>query len=222
MNANAPKRRPRSLADQVYDYLRTAILTGDIAQGEKVVELEIAATMGTSQGPVREALQRLSMEGLVERHARSATYVIQLSFDEMVELFTVRGVIEGLAIRHTVKQIDDAKIGVLNHLLEQMRAAAANDDMAQLVAYDLQFHHYLCEWSGRMGLLRAWLPLYNQIQLFVTQTHKQYFSSLMSIADTHDVIIETLKTGDPDASESVIKDHVMMIWSFIQSDKASI
>ena len=219
MNANVPRRRPRSLADQVYEYLRRAILTGEIGQGEKVVELEVAATMGTSQGPVREALQRLSMEGLVERHARSATYVIQLSFDEMVELFTVRGVIEGLAIRQTVKQMDDEKIAILNALLGQMRAAANNDDMAQLVTHDLQFHHYLCEWSGRMGLLRAWLPLYNQIQLFVTQTHKEYFSSLMSIADTHEVIIETLKTGDPDTAESVIKDHVMLIWSFIQADK---
>ncbi len=216
MPAKLPKRKPRSLADQVYEYLRGAILMGDITQGEKIVELDIADQMGTSQGPVREALQRLSMEGLVERHARSATYVIELGQDEMYELFTVRGMIEGLAIRQTVKHIDDSKIALLSGLLAQMREAAEQDNMVQLVTHDLEFHRYLCEWSGRSGLIRAWLPLYNQIQLFVAQTHKKYFSTLMDIAETHQIIIDTLKQKETATAEAVIKDHVMLIWSLIE------
>ena len=79
-----------SLPDQVYDYLRTAIICAELPPGEKLVELEIAAQMGTSQGPVREALQRLEHDGLVERRARSATFVTSISIDEMYELFSVR------------------------------------------------------------------------------------------------------------------------------------
>src|ERR1041385_1952555 len=88
-----------SLSNQVYDYLRTAIICADLPPGAKLVELDIAAQMGTSQGPVREALQRLERDGLVERQARSATYVSRISIDEMYELFSVRTVIEGYAIR---------------------------------------------------------------------------------------------------------------------------
>src|SRR5215470_19708501 len=86
-----------SLSDQVYEHLRLAIIHTDLVPGEKLVELEIAAQMGTSQGPVREALQRLERDGLVERRARSATFVTSISPDEMYELFSIRSVIEGFA-----------------------------------------------------------------------------------------------------------------------------
>src|SRR5215470_12665444 len=86
-----------SLPDQVYEHLRRAIISAELPPGEKLIELEIAAQMGTSQGPVREALQRLERDGLVERRARSATFVTSISPDEMYELFSIRSVIEGFA-----------------------------------------------------------------------------------------------------------------------------
>src|SRR3954453_21086728 len=94
-----------SLPDQVYEHLRRAIVTAQLKPGEKLVELEIAAQMGTSQGPVREALQRLERDGLFERQARIATYVSSISMDEMYELFSVRSVIEGFAIRRAAQKI---------------------------------------------------------------------------------------------------------------------
>lgn len=206
---------PTSLADQVYVYLRTAILKGEIAQGEKIVELEIASAMGTSQGPVREALQRLQMEGIVVRQARSATFVIELDRSEIHELFMVRSMIEGLAIRQTVTQLDDNKLEILQSLTDTMQEAGKADDMVSLVTADMQFHRCLCEWSQRDGLLRAWLPLFSQIQLFVAQTHKTYFPDLLELADTHQIILDTLKSRDADTAQTVIKDHVMLIWELI-------
>src|SRR6185436_6452712 len=97
--------KPASLSDQVYEQLRSSIISAERNPGEKLVELEIAAQMGTSQGPVREALQRLERDGLVERQARSATYVSSISMDEMYELFSVRSVIEGYAIQRAAQKI---------------------------------------------------------------------------------------------------------------------
>src|SRR5689334_25352885 len=107
-SAKVPQHRiPKltSLADQVYGRLRLDIICGDLRAGEKLVELEIAAQMGTSQGPVREALQRLERDGLVERHARSASFVTAVSMDEMYELCMIRSTIEVFAIRRTAQTI---------------------------------------------------------------------------------------------------------------------
>lgn len=216
--SNLYRSRPLSLADQVHGYLRSSILNGDIQQGEKIVEMDVASRMGTSQGPVREALQRLAQEGLVERHVRSATYVITLALDEMHDLFVIRSVIEGRAIRRTVKCITPEQITILESLMQAMIYAGRRDDMLALVASDLDFHRYICEWSGSPGLLRAWMPLYSQIQLFVAHTHRDYFESLEELANTHRVIIDAIRSGKPDQAEQTIKAHVMLIWEQMKLD----
>src|SRR5262249_27549882 len=145
-----------SLSDQVYEHLRVAIITAALPPGQKLIELEIAAQMGTSQAPVREALQRLEREGLVERQARSATFVSSISTNEMFELFSVRSSIEGFAIQRTVKKITPAQCDLLERLIEQMAQAGSRKDMATLAEYDMQFHRHLVEWSESAGLLRVW------------------------------------------------------------------
>ena len=84
MTAPHPSRRKlKSLGDQVYEQLRSNIVSGELKPGDRIVELEIATMMGTSQAPVREALQQLEREGLVLRQARSATYVTRTSVNEI-------------------------------------------------------------------------------------------------------------------------------------------
>src|SRR5688500_17195627 len=94
-----------SLSDQVYEHLRLAIICQELPPGEKLVELDIAAQRGTSQGPVREALQRLERDGLVQRRARSATFVTPISMDEVYEMFSIRCDIEVFAAKRTAKHI---------------------------------------------------------------------------------------------------------------------
>ena len=207
------ERRLKSLADQVYERLRLDIVGGNLAPGARVVELELANTMGTSQGPVREALQRLEREGLVQRQAHSATFVTELSVDEMFELFSIRSVIEGFAIRRTVDLITSEQCDRLEHLMELMRKAGQNDDMLTFTEHDLQFHRLICHWSGSATLRRAWDPLYGQIQRFVVHTHKNYFASIADIADTHRPIIVALRQHDEENVTRLIQEHVMLIWS---------
>ena len=164
-----------SLPDQVYAHLRSAIISAELPPGEKLVELEIAAQMGTSQGPVREALQRLERDGLVERRARSATFVTSMSIDEMYELFSMRSGIEGFAVRRTVEPITPAQCDELDELIEKMAQAGSRKDMATLAEYDMQFHRHIVEWSGSAGLLRVWTTLSSQIQRFIVQSHVEHY-----------------------------------------------
>lgn len=181
--------------------------------------MEIASTMGASQGPVREALQRLEREGLVQRQAHSATFVTALSLDEMYELFSIRSVIEGFAIQRTAKTITPEQVDKLAELVDLMRGAGTRDDIFTLTEHDLQFHRLICLWSGSATLLRAWDPLYSQIQRFVVRTHKNYFASVTAIAETHAPIVAALRAHELERVMPLIHEHIMLIWSlFDQSN----
>jgi DNA-binding GntR family transcriptional regulator len=214
-------QRVRTLADQVYDHLRVQIVRNEWPADKRIVELEIAAAMGTSQGPVREALQRLEREGLVDRHVRNATYVSALRLDEMYELFSIRSVIEGFAIRRTAACITDAQCDELDQLLADMREAGRHDDMFMLTEHDLLFHRRICQWSGSAALLRAWDPLYSQIQRFVVATHAQYFPTVTAVADTHAPIVEALRARAVEHVTQIVQDHVMLIWALFEKRTAT-
>lgn len=204
-----------SLAEQVYEHLRLAIIRAELKPGEKLVEMDIAAQMGTSQGPVREALQRLEYDGLVERRARSATFVTNPLIDEMYALFSVRSVIEGFAIRRTAQYITDAQCDALASLIQNMAQAGARRELLTLTEYDMQFHRSLVEWSANAGLLRAWSPLSNQIQRFVLQTHQEHYSDFVEIGTRHQPILELLRQHDSDGAAQIVQEHIMLIWEKI-------
>lgn len=207
-----------SLADQVHTYLRTAIILGELKPGERLAQTDIAAQMGTSQAPVREAFQRLERDGLVNRHPRSGHFVTDISADEMYELFSIRSSVERFAIRRAIKNITATQCNQLDRLIAQMHQAASQDDMMLLVENDLAFHQQICEWSGNNTLLKVWTPLYSQIQRFVVQTHRQYFNDLVEIASTHYPIVESLRAEDPDEAAQIIDEHVMLIWGKINPE----
>jgi DNA-binding GntR family transcriptional regulator len=206
-----------SIADRVWQRLRLEIIHGDLPPGTRLLELELAESMGVSQGTIREALKRLETDALVERKARTASYVTPLLLDEMHELFTIRSVVEGVAARRTAQRITPAQGDELADMVAAMRDAAATGDLALLVDYDLKFHETICEWSASKTLLRSWMPLYSQIQRFITQTHPRYFADLKEIPDTHDGIVAAMRRNDPDEAARVIQEHIMLIWSRIGS-----
>jgi DNA-binding GntR family transcriptional regulator len=206
----------KSLADQIYERLRMDIITGILKPDERIIELDIAEMMGTSQGPVREALQRLELDGLVYKQARSATRVTSATIDEILELFTIRSLIESFAVKRVTPIITEEQIQELEFLVEKMHIAGKQENMFALTESDMLFHRQLCVWSGNSALHRAWDPLYGQIQRFVVQTHEDYFDSLTDLAATHYPIIAALKSGQAGEASRIIEDHVMLIWSKLE------
>ncbi len=204
------RRRIVSLVDQVYDNLRRAIFQGDLQEGERIVEMDVATRMGISQGPVREALQRLDNDGLVERRARSATYVTSISMDEVFDLFEIRNTIETLAIRHTARSISSSQTDELTALVQQMRVSAKAKDLIAVTTYDIHFHKYICEWSGNTALLRSWTPLFSQIQRFKIRYHRHFFPDLVEIANIHQPIVDALRSHDVELSVRLLGDHISL------------
>jgi DNA-binding GntR family transcriptional regulator len=180
--------RLSSLSDQVYEHLRIAIIRAELKAGEKLVELDIAAQMGTSQGPVREALQRLERDGFVERRARSATFVTHISTEEMYELFSIRTVIEGFAIQRTTQKITTAQCTELDELIQKMAHA---------------------------GLLRGWTPLSSQIERFIVESHPLYYPDFVEVGTRHQPIVDALRLRDGNGAARLLQEHIMLIWSKI-------
>lgn len=218
MSAPSPQR-VKTLSVQVYDALRRAILREELAPGARLVELDLAAQLGTSQGPVREALQRLEREGLVRRHAHSSTFVTEVSDGEMYEIFCIRSLIERFAVKRALPWVNAERLAELEALIEGMRAAGKADDMLAFTEQDMLFHRNICLWSRSYPLLRTWDPLYGQIQRFVIHTHKRYFSGIHEIADTHLPLVEALRSGDLERAQREIDDHIMMIWSRMERSR---
>lgn len=207
-----------SLPDQVYERLRSDIISGALPPSAKLVELDIAAQMGTSQGPVREALQRLERDGLVERRARSATFVTSISIDEMYELFSIRSVIEDFAIRRTAQKITAEQCRELDDLIQKMAEVGSQKEIIPLAEYDMLFHRRIVEWSRSANFLRTWTTLSNQILRFIVQTHPEHYPDFVEIGTRHQPITEALYRHDCEAASQAIREHIMLIWPKLQSE----
>jgi DNA-binding GntR family transcriptional regulator len=138
--------------DVVADYLRKEILKGHLAPGERLAVAELAEVLGVSQTPVREALQQLTGDALVEMSAFRGAHVARLSPDEFEETFLMRVPLEALAAELGAERIDEAGIAEMERALAAMAAASERPDIEDFLRNDREFHraHFLA--SGRESL----------------------------------------------------------------------
>lgn len=206
-----------SLADQIWRHLRTAIIRGEIPPGTRLVELQLAQEMGTSQGPVREALQRLEQEGLVERRARSATIVTDVPNESIHDLITVRSLIERLAVQRTASRITEAQIAELQSLVQEMRRCAQEQDRPALDQLNMEFHSRLCQWSGNPLLLRLWLLISAQMERLIIQRSANRIVDLHGYVENHVPIIEALAAHDGQRAAQIIEKHIEDAWLVLKA-----
>lgn len=156
----------RTLSDYVADQLRQAILAGQFPPNERLVEQEIAESMQTSRGPVRDALKILENEGLVVRQSHRGAFVAQLHPEDFIEIYTLREALETLAVRYAIQNATDQQIGDLAELVRSMESMSRqNYNQVDATYLDMEFHHTLCKISGHKRVLNVWEALSGQIRL---------------------------------------------------------
>src|SRR5215207_277339 len=146
------------LRDQIRELLTTRILNGDYAPGERLVETRIAAELGTSQGPVREALRELEVIGLVEHEPYRGASVRNQEPRELAEVFPVREALEVVAVRLASRNLANDP-SPLHEAVETMRAAARSGDLRACVAGDVAFHTAIVAAAENASLLGAYNSL---------------------------------------------------------------
>ena len=137
----------------VYDRLCEQIRSGTIRPGARLTETELAARLGVSRTPVREAIRRLEADGLVDHQPRSGAVVRQLAYPEIMELYEMRTVLEGTAARLSARAASPMELEALRSINAEM--ARAVEDAARLVRLNRQFHARLLDAARNRFLLRA-------------------------------------------------------------------
>ncbi|MDF2235054.1 GntR family transcriptional regulator [Albimonas sp. CAU 1670] len=207
--ASGPGRR----ADQVHLALRRAVLFRDLVPGDHLLEQTLAAEHGCSQGTVREALLRLSEEGLVERRGYRGTVVTETSLPEAAQMVRVRLSIErGVALRIAAGEaaMDDPR---LPGILAAMDEAHAAGDLYRCSELDRDFHAALAEVAG-MGLLRPMLlrcALHiHRYTLGGLEVPRPFFQEA-GVGDEHRALLADLRRGDAAVAARAMADHLARV-----------
>lgn len=196
---------PITAEEEAYRFLLESIFSGELKSGDRVIAEDIAARIGMSRMPVREAFRRLNAEGLITLRPNRGAVVSGLQIGEMVEVFEMRSALEGLAIRVATPSVTPRQLGTLERLLDEMDAC--REDSGEWVRRHRQFHEYLCSLSQRPRLMRQIDSLYSLIEPHM-RLWLAHIDSTSKSRDDHQVIVEALRTGDPLQAELCLKDHV--------------
>jgi DNA-binding GntR family transcriptional regulator len=193
------------LREQVKDILLHRIASGDLKPGERLVETRIAAELGTSQAPVREALRDLELLRMVESEPFRGARVRAFGDAELIEVYPVRAVLEELAAREATRLLD-GDVEVLEREVEAMRGAAKRGDINALVRHDIAFHRLIVESAGNAVLEQCWKSLGVEgritISLYGTYVEPE------EAAERHVPILEAIRLRKPAVAAREARKHV--------------
>lgn len=160
----------RPLRDVVCDTIRDQIMNGVHTPGTRLVEDRLAAELGVSRNPVREALRVLEAEGFVEMIPRRGAVVAALSDREVEEIFEVRRALEGLAARLAARKCDARGKAAFKQVLAESRQAVRNPEPAELAALNTRFHELVVDIADNGHLRGVIVPLRGRMQWIFTRT----------------------------------------------------
>lgn len=212
----------KPLRELVFESLREAIISGQLRPGERLMEIQLAEEMGVSRTPVREAIRKLELEGLVAMIPRKGAYVAGLSLKDIVDVFEIRGALEGLAAELAAERITDEELEELERYLVKIAEAIEKDDLEKVVANDTDFHSLLYQASRNQRLSQIINNLREQIQRFRT-TSLSYPGRMKTALEEHRKIVEAISARDGELASKLAHEHIEnaenSMMSMIQQDK---
>ena len=193
------------MSDRIRTALAQRIFDGTLKAGERLVELEIAREFDTSQTPVREALRELESLQLVESVPYRGTRVREISDREMIEAYTVRGVLEQLAAELAAPKLK-GNVASIRASLEQIHQAAKQHDLEEYARHNLDFHRQIVLASDNKVLIESWdrLSFEARVRLHLSRRHEP---NLVDRAREHDGPLDALEAGDGITAGRLLRDH---------------
>lgn len=205
MTMNPPLRlqRPQLLTDMAVERIRQAIVDGQIALGSQMSEAQLALQLGVSKTPVREALLRLTAEGLVAVHPQRGSYVFRLAPDEVGQLCRYRAMIETAALREAFAAAPDALAREMARCVAEMKVAEKARDLKALARIDMDFH-----WQFLAHCPNAYLRAgYDVIRWqLVALRHRSPIDNAVS---SHRVLVDAVTRGQLEQACTLLGAHVL-------------
>lgn len=204
---NGTAATPPRLGDHTYEAIRQAILSGLFAPGSRLTVDAVANRLGVSRTPVKEALVRLEREGLVRVVPRRGAFVAMLSAEEVLELYDLREVLDGLAARKAAERITPQELATLARYLRRADKCAATGDLTRYSDADLAFHQAVRQASKSPRLVEMLENLRDQTRLLMS-TSILLEGRLQRSIEEHRRIYEALRRRDGPAAEEAARAHM--------------
>lgn len=195
---------------QVYNHLHSLIVTRQLAPGTRLDEQALAAEMGVSRTPVREAVGRLVEKGLVEYRPYQGSFVRTLSPQEVSDIYQVRRALEELAIRLTIDKLTPEKLDALREVLDEIGQAMQRGDMAAVSEADGRFHSLIARFSENATLIDQLDALGQQVQLIRVMANENP-EVVKRTGLQRPQILAALEARDADLAARLLGEHIEFV-----------
>lgn len=199
-----PERgRPAAIAEQ----LKQLIYAGEFKPGDRLNEAALALRMGTSRGPIREAIRILAGTGLVTAVMNRGVFVRQVSVREMLEIYELRALVFGFAAERAAEHVTDVERARFEALLDGMDAACQRGDNDRYYNLNLEFHHLILELSHSQRAQRQYEDYVKELHLFRRQNFNRPGNMRTSNIE-HRRIYEAISRGQPAKAKQQAQLHI--------------
>lgn len=206
-----------SLGNQAYQELKNIILERQIPPGGKLNEGELAAALGISRTPVREAINRLEKEGLVEIFPQRGAFVVQFSEKDICELFLIRENLEGLAAYLAAGEMDDKNLAKLESFIQGFKEPFSEKDVKRYAREDFKFHQTIVLLSGARRLINLVSTLHDYIRIFRLTT-VGLSARMKTSLEEHQRLIEAFRKKDAGEAERRMREHIRQVRDGVMSN----
>jgi DNA-binding GntR family transcriptional regulator len=197
------------------DALRAAVLSGDVAPGQRLVESELAENIGASRASVRAALIDLTSEGLVERIPNRGARVRVVSVEEAISITECRMVLEGLCAAKAAERVTDDQIDALTEVGARMRTAVEDGEPMKYSALNRELHGMVLQFAEQPVAAELLHRLRGQIVRHQFRLALRAGRAQQSLPQ-HLAIIDAIARRDPDAAEAAARAHLLSVISALR------
>jgi phosphonate utilization transcriptional regulator len=201
--------RQQSLTSLVQREIERRIVAGELAPGAKLNEAELAAAMGISRGPLREAFRALEQAGLVQTEKNRGVFVRQVSLEEANEIYEVRAALEGQIGKLAAKRVTPAQLERLRGIVKRMQAVGRKRDPDAYFPLNIEFHEALAEAAGNRALAANYRRVVNELNLYRREAIKRNVDIIPVSTKEHAAIVDAVAKGDAAAAERLLYQHVI-------------
>ncbi len=195
------------LRDVVFNTLRQAILTGELKPGERLMEIHLANRLGVSRTPIREAIRKLELEGLVVMVPRKGAEVAQITEKSMNDVLEVRRALDALCVELACERISAEDLDRLGKACEAFEQAVKSKDVKKIAQADVALHDIIVQATGNSRLIQLVNNLSEQMYRYRFEYIKD-FSQHERLVEEHRIIYESLRNGDKETASQASKTHI--------------
>lgn len=198
-----------TMQDQVYQVLKGEICDGNYSPGQWLQEKELAAHLHVSRSPVRDALRKLSYDGLVDTIPNKGNFVRVFTAKDIDEVYALRVLIESYCIRESPPHLTPKMKKALTECLENLERTYRNGDLKDYIEYDTILHAMIISLGGNSLIESTYEKIHSIIQpfrIYSLVSHKRFDESV----EEHEGIVNALLAGDVDRAEKINRQHLTL------------